>query len=87
MDALKRTLGERLAALSAHASEEVADVTARQTSLLRKALDALETADPSDAVLAANALAAAARAIGEITGKTYSADLLDALFSRFCVGK
>lgn len=87
LDALKRTLGERLAALSAHASEEVADVTARQTSLLRKALDALETADPSDAVLAANALAAAARAIGEITGKTYSADLLDALFSRFCVGK
>ena len=87
IDALKKALAERLVELSARSSEEVADVTARQTSLLRKALDALETADPSDAVLAANALAAAARAIGEITGKTYSADLLDALFSRFCVGK
>lgn len=40
-----------------------------------------------DPVLAANALRRAAESIGEIVGKTYSSDLLDALFSRFCVGK
>jgi len=37
--------------------------------------------------LAANALRSAAEAIGEIIGKTYSADLIDSIFSRFCVGK
>lgn len=87
IDTLKRVLAEKLAELSARSSEEVADVTARQTDLLSKALNALEAADPSDVVLAANALSNAARAIGEITGKTYSDDLLTALFSRFCVGK
>ena len=40
-----------------------------------------------DPVLAANALRQAAEAIGRIVGKTYSDDLLDELFSRFCVGK
>jgi tRNA U34 5-carboxymethylaminomethyl modifying GTPase MnmE/TrmE len=29
----------------------------------------------------------AAEALGRILGKVYSEDLLDALFSRFCVGK
>ena len=46
-----------------------------------------EGAGAIDPVLAANALRTAAEAIGEILGKTYSSDLLDALFSRFCVGK
>ena len=40
-----------------------------------------------DLVLLANALRGAAGALGEATGAEYSADLLDALFSRFCVGK
>jgi tRNA U34 5-carboxymethylaminomethyl modifying GTPase MnmE/TrmE len=40
-----------------------------------------------DPVLAANALRTAAERIGEIVGKTYSDDILEALFSRFCVGK
>jgi tRNA modification GTPase len=65
----------------------VADVTARQTDLLAKALAALEGTDPADPVLAANSLRIAAQSIGEIIGKTYSEDLLDSLFSRFCVGK
>ena len=37
-------------------------------------------------LLTAVAGAASAR-LGEAVGATYSADLLDALFSRFCVGK
>ena len=40
-----------------------------------------------DLVLLANALRGAAGALGEAIGAEYSADLLDALFSRFCVGK
>jgi len=87
IDALKRMIAERLAALAANDSEEVADVTTRQVDLLEKAFAALDGVDVGDSVLAANALRTAAAAIGEIVGKTYSSDLLDALFSRFCVGK
>ena len=84
---LKSAIAGRLKELSSEASEDVGDVTARHTDLLRKALSSLEWIDPSDPVLAANALRLAAQAIGEIIGKTYSDDLLNALFSRFCVGK
>ena len=84
---LKRALAERLKELSSESSEEVADVTARHADLLSKALSALEQSDFADPVIAANALRSAARHIGEIIGKTYSEDILEALFSRFCVGK
>ena len=47
--------------------------------------DALRCA--GDLVLAGNCLAKAASAIAAVTGARYSADLLDRLFSRFCVGK
>jgi len=40
-----------------------------------------------DLVLLANRIRAAAERLGEAIGATYSADMLDALFSRFCVGK
>ena len=40
-----------------------------------------------DLVLFANGVRAASARLGEAVGATYSADLLDALFSRFCVGK
>jgi tRNA modification GTPase len=29
----------------------------------------------------------AVNAVGEIVGKTYTEDLLDAIFSQFCIGK
>ena len=88
IDALKGAIAERLAALSAEGSEETTDVTARQTELLERARQALAFQPAAiDLVLAANALRTAASAIGEIMGKTYSADLLDSIFSRFCVGK
>ena len=76
-----------LSELSSESSEESADVTSRQMDLLSQAFSALEDASPSDLVLAANAVRRAAQSIGEIIGKTYSDDLLDALLSRFCVGK
>ena len=87
IDALKRAIAERLAVLAAKGDESAADVTARQMALLEKARVALSGTDVADPVLAANALRTAAEAIGEIMGKTYSADLLDTIFSRFCVGK
>ena len=40
-----------------------------------------------DLVLAGNAVRSVAERLGELVGATYSADLLDNLFSRFCVGK
>ena len=45
------------------------------------------TPPPSDLVLLANCVRAAAEKLGGAIGATYSADMLDALFSRFCVGK
>ena len=41
----------------------------------------------SDPVLLANAVRAAAERLGTLVGATYSDDLLENLFSRFCVGK
>ena len=41
----------------------------------------------SDLVLLANAVRAAAERLGAALGATYSSDMLDKLFSRFCVGK
>ncbi len=43
--------------------------------------------DMTDLVLLANRVRAAAERLGEAVGAVYSADMLDALFSRFCVGK
>ena len=44
-------------------------------------------ASPEGLVLAAIPLREAAEALGRMTGKIYSDDLLDIVFSRFCVGK
>lgn len=87
LESLRQRIAERLAALAAKGSEETGDVTARQASQLETAAQALAGAGVGDPVLAANALRQAAEAIGRIVGKTYSDDLLDELFSRFCVGK
>lgn len=41
----------------------------------------------TDLVLAANALRQGAESLGTLVGATYASDLMDSLFSRFCVGK
>ena len=79
-------------AVPALAAEETgADVTTRQKECLLAAQAALARADDAlagtDWVVAANELRGAAEALGRMLGKVYSDDLLDALFSRFCVGK
>ena len=67
--------------------DAVGGVGEADASALSAALRRLEGADCGDPVLAANAVRAAAELLGGRIGATYSADLLDSLFSRFCVGK
>jgi tRNA modification GTPase len=52
---------------------------------LRDGLAALGRGDADDC--AAIDLTAAANALGEITGETAGDDLLETIFSRFCIGK
>ena len=85
---LRAEIAARLEQLAAKGSEASgADVTTRQKEQLEIAADALARADTSDLVVAANELRVAAEALGRIIGKVYSDDLLDSIFSRFCVGK
>jgi len=89
---LRAALAARLAAQAAHGDEtNGADVTTRQKEALLAARAALLRARTALAapewVLAANELRTATTALGGLLGKVYSDDLLDALFSRFCVGK
>jgi tRNA modification GTPase len=92
LEELKKRLAEILTKIS-DKKEDVsgADVTTRQVECLSDALEyskkATAALESCEYVIAANESANAARAIGRILGKVYSEDLLDALFSRFCIGK
>ena len=92
IDALKDAIVARLGQIAAKSAEETgADVTTRQKEALLAARTALASAngalDAGEWTSAANELRSASEALGRLLGKVYSDDLLDALFSRFCVGK
>ncbi len=89
LQALRQAIASRLEALAARGDEAAeADVTVRQKGFLLGASAALARAVGAiDCVAAANEVRTAAECLGKIVGKTYSDDLLEALFSRFCVGK
>jgi tRNA modification GTPase len=53
---------------------------------LKEAVDTLKLAI-TDIVIAAGYLSEASESLGRITGRVYSDDLLDNIFSKFCVGK
>jgi tRNA modification GTPase len=86
LDNLKDAIVKRLAALGAAASEDTPTPSAREISLLEEAREALAR-QADDIVLMANSARTAADALARLVGATYSDDLLDSLFSRFCVGK
>ena len=87
---LREEIAARLEAL-ADSSGGVAEESAasRQMAVLTE-VDAIlsrrQSAAP-DLVLVANDLREASEKLGSLVGAVYSADLLDRLFSRFCVGK
>ena len=86
LDALRAEIAARLESMSGGAADSSATPSERERSLLAEASRALAV-PAEDPVLMANAARSAASAIGRIVGAEYSSDLLDALFSRFCVGK
>lgn len=61
------------------------DALRRAEEHLRGAVDGWEVGHPAD--LIGGDLTAALNALGEITGETVGDDLLDVIFSRFCIGK
>ncbi|HYO46447.1 MAG TPA: tRNA uridine-5-carboxymethylaminomethyl(34) synthesis GTPase MnmE, partial [Gemmatimonadota bacterium] len=60
----------------------------RQREALLRAAAALDGIGPDvPAEIAAGAVRAGLHALGEITGETATEELLDRIFSTFCVGK
>ena len=89
---LRTILAAKLSEIGAASGEGAeADVSVRQRAELRRASDAVGRAraqmDSGDVLLAANEMRSCADIVGGLVGRTYSADLLEAVFSRFCVGK
>lgn len=85
LEALRQEIAARLGL-----AEEAGTLSAlpRQREALGRAAAALERSAPdAPAELAASAARAALAALGEITGETATEELLDRVFSSFCVGK
>lgn len=91
VSALKTRLGELLAAFSTGESHVVAATAARCRESVRVALESLtraaSLADTPFEELLASEIRTALDALGIIVGATYTEDILDSIFSRFCVGK
>lgn len=88
LDELKRVVVARLEERAANCS----DSSGGQADELIEVLSILNSQFPTlnsqlDLVLTANMVRRAAEKLGSLIGATYSTDLLDNLFSRFCVGK
>ena len=92
LDELKREIVARLEA-AAERSDGAADgdaqlpVLLEAQSLLADFQSPIVDSRVFDLVLAGNAVRTVAEKLGTLVGATYSSDLLDRLFSRFCVGK
>jgi len=88
IDELKNILFERISSLSKN--KDLIKINHRQADLLRKAKNSLEDS------LSATSLSedfwtidlrSAIHSLGEITGETLTEEILDNIFSRFCIGK
>ncbi len=92
MPACEAVLAELVRAQCGAQDDQVIMVSARQRDLLARAHEALERAHAGAttaalAELLVEDVRAAQDAIGELTGAVTSADMLDALFAQFCIGK
>jgi len=54
---------------------------------LNSSMDLLSGGDNSSIILAASTLRVSLEHMGSVTGRIFSSDLLDSIFSRFCIGK
>ena len=90
LDALRAALKKEIEALARDPSEDCGGFPSRALAALDEAEKALARAAeefPGECTLAANSLRAAAEAVGGCIGRVWSDDMLDKVFSRFCVGK
>jgi tRNA modification GTPase len=92
IEELKTAIKERVWAGEIRAEMLQVMINARHQDALRRARQAGERAAAALAAnlgleLAALDLRIAANAVGEIVGKTTTEDLLDSIFSQFCIGK
>lgn len=89
VEELKLEIASRLECLAASADEVEGGDGERYLSSLVRARGILSAADfkSRDAVLLGNEVRRASQILGEAVGADYSDDLLNSLFSRFCVGK
>lgn len=94
LEALKVAMKHKIAGDGFHDASQGVAVSERHHGLLEKALTEIDVAlslygsDGGDsAVFCAQSLRAAAESLSQITGRVYSDDLLDRIFSRFCIGK
>ena len=92
IEAIKEALREKLT----HATEGSAHavISERHRSLLVRAHDEAKEARmligeqvEQQAALACDHLRSALEHLGQVTGRAYHAELLDNIFSRFCIGK
>ena len=90
MDELISAMENAVLGKCQHCDSDIA-VAARHAALLDKAAAslrmALEPLQDETWELAAVGLRSAIMSLGKITGKTATPDILDAIFSRFCIGK
>ncbi|MDR2097768.1 MAG: tRNA uridine-5-carboxymethylaminomethyl(34) synthesis GTPase MnmE [Spirochaetaceae bacterium] len=93
LDVLYRNIAGILAKTAGQPSGTgAAPGSARQKALIDAAIDGVENAlalhkDGLSADLIASCLRASVDSLGEITGEVSNANILEAMFSRFCVGK
>jgi tRNA modification GTPase len=93
VDTLRRQLGSSLEdSLSAHGTEGPLVTNSRHLDVLRRvgvslerAVDSLARRRPLE--LAATDIREALSTLGELTGDTATEEILDRIFSRFCIGK
>lgn len=92
LDDLRRVIAEKLSERTLGERQFVGSTAARSRDSLRRSCESLQRAcDAADARMGDELVALETRAgieaIGEIVGTIYTDDLLDQIFSRFCIGK
>ena len=85
LEELKRAIVAKLEAKVR--ADDCGDVPEGDVAAYQETLALLGGGREEDLVLLANAVRAAAERLGAAVGAIYSSDMLDNLFSRFCVGK